>query len=129
MNKIPKCKSKNIISRQHLKLTKKYSGENKIINLHQSKIINQFDSNKLIRKDSKNSIIASTKQSTISSASSKNSSLASNQNVSIFNIYLIILPYFIFFLCKKVSKKNSLINHSNNSKRTFFSFRKQKLQK
>ena len=85
MNKIPKCKSKNAISRQHLKLTKKYSGENKFINLQQPKNIFQFDSNKLLRKDSKNSIIATTKQSTISSASSKNTSLISNQNVSIFN--------------------------------------------
>ena len=85
MNKIPKCKSKNTISRQHLKLTKKYSGENKFLNLQQQKNINQFYSNKLLKKESKNSIIASTKQNTISSTSSKNSSLMSNQNVSIFN--------------------------------------------
>lgn len=83
MNKIPKCKSKNGISRQHLKLTKKYSGENKIINLQQSKNFNHFDSNKLFRRDSKNSIIASTKPSTISTASSKNNSLISNQNVNL----------------------------------------------
>ena len=85
MNKIPKCKSKNTISRQHLKLTKKYSGENKFLNLQQQKNINQFYSNKLLKKESKNSIIAITKQNTISSTSSKNSSLMSNQNVSIFN--------------------------------------------
>lgn len=85
MNKIPKCKSKKGISRRHLKLTKKYSGENKIIIIHQTKIVNHFDSNKQLMKDSKNSIIISTKPSTISSASSKNNSLISNQNV---NIYL-----------------------------------------
>ena len=81
MDKIPKCKIKNSISKQNLKLTKKFSGENKILSIHQSKIVKHFDSDKLLKRDSKNSLITNTKPSTISSASSKNNSLISNQNV------------------------------------------------
>ena len=84
MNKIPKCKSKNGLSRRHLKLIKKYSGENRIINLQQSKFVNHLDSNKPIRRDSKNSIIESTKPNTISTTSTKNNSLISNQNVNLY---------------------------------------------
>jgi hypothetical protein len=88
MNKIPKCKSKNAISRQNLKLTKKYSGENNILNIHQSKNLKQYDSNKHFEKDVINSIIKSLKPSTITTASSKNNSLLSNKNVII--LYIII---------------------------------------
>ncbi len=110
MNKIPKCKSKNAISRQHLKLTKKYSGENKIINIKQSKIIKSFESNKQLRKDSKSFIFGNTKPSTISTSSSKNSSLLSNQNVIYIYITIInILLYIISFINKKVLKKNDII--------------------
>jgi hypothetical protein len=110
MNKIPKCKSKNGISKQNLKLTKKYSGENKIINIKQSKIINHFDSNKILRKDSKSSIFGNTKPSTISSTSSKNSSLISNQNVIYIYIIFIYFPlYFKVYLNQKVPKKNDII--------------------
>ncbi len=81
MNKIPKCKSKNVISRQHLKLTKKYSGDNKLISLQNSKILKHFDSSKHFGKDIKNSLISSSKPSTFTTASSKNNSLLSNKNV------------------------------------------------
>lgn len=90
MNKIPKCKSKNGISRQNLKLTKKYSGENNILNIHHNKNLKQYDSNKRFGKDVINSIIKSLKPSTITTASSKNNnSLLSNKNVIIY-IFLII---------------------------------------
>jgi len=81
MNKIPKCKNKNAISKQHLKLTKKYSGENYLINAHQIKNLKQNDSNKYLEKEVINSIIKSLKPSTITTASSKNNSLLSNKNV------------------------------------------------
>lgn len=125
MNKIPKCKSKNSLSRQYLKLKKKYSGENKIINIKQTKIIKPFDSNKQLRKDSQNSIFINTKPSTVSTTSSKNSSLNSNQNVIYIYIIIIYIPLFIIsFLNKKVLKKNEFINCTNNSKSPFISFRK-----
>jgi len=81
MNKIPKCKNKNAISKQHFKLTKKYSGENYLINAHQIKNLKQNDSNKYLEKEVINSIIKSLKPSTITTASSKNNSLLSNKNV------------------------------------------------
>ena len=84
MNKIPKCKSKNSISKQHLKLTKKYSGENKNININHSKIIKHIESDKQLKRESKNSLISNTKPSTLSSGSSKNNSLISNQNVILY---------------------------------------------
>ena len=91
MNKIPKCKNKNPISKQHLKLTKKYSGDNHIINTHHNKSLKQNDSNKLLEKDVINSIIKSLKPSTITTASSKNNSLLSNKNVIAYIIFNYIL--------------------------------------
>jgi len=91
MNKIPKCKNKNPISKQHLKLTKKYSGDNYIINTHHNKSLKQNDSNKLLEKDVINSIIKSLKPSTITTASSKNNSLLSNKNVIAYIIFNYIL--------------------------------------
>jgi len=91
MNKIPKCKNKNPISKQHLKLTKKYSGDNYIINAHHNKRLKQNDSNKLLEKDVINSIIKSLKPSTITTASSKNNSLLSNKNVIAYIIFNYIL--------------------------------------
>ena len=124
MNKIPKCKSKNAISRQNLKLTKKYSGENNILNIHHNKSLKQYDSNKHFEKDVINSIIKSLKPSTITTASSKNNSLLSNKNIIIY-IFNNILIYIIYiYFIRKVSKK-SIIVYPNNSKRAFPSFRKQ----
>ena len=96
MNKIPKCKNKNPISRQPLKLTKKFSGDNRI-NVPRSKIFTCFESNKSLKKDSKYSIVISTKPSTISSASSKNNSIISSKNVNIYLYFKIIFIYFIIF--------------------------------
>ena len=90
MNKIPKCKNKNVISKQHLKLTKKYSGDNYIINAHYNKNLKQNDSNKYLEKEVINSIIKNLKPSTITTASSKNNSLLSNKNV-IHILFLIIV--------------------------------------
>lgn len=93
MNKIPKCKSKNAISRQHLKLTKKYSGENKLINIQNSKILKHFDSSKYFTKNTKNiknSLISSSKPSVFTTASSKNNSVISNQNVIKYILYIIL---------------------------------------
>ena len=96
MNKIPKCKNKNPISRQPLKLSKKFSGGNRINNPN-SKIFTGFDSNKSLKKDSKNSIAISTKPSTISSASSKNNSIISSKNVNIYLYFKFLFIYFIIF--------------------------------
>ena len=96
MNKIPKCKNKNPISRQPLKLTKKFSGGNRINNPN-SKIFTGFDSNKSLKKDSKKSIAISTKPSTISSASSKKNSIISSKNVNIYLYFKILFNYFIIF--------------------------------
>ena len=106
MNKIPKCKNKNAISKQNLKLTKKYSGENYIINAHQIKNLKQNDSNKYLEKEVINSIIKTLKPSTITTASSKNNSLLSNKNVISYFIFNFILTLiFIYILVKKCSKK------------------------
>ena len=129
MNKIPKCKSKNGISRQNLKLTKKYSGENNILNIHHNKNLKQYDSNKHFEKDVINSIIKSLKPSTITTASSKNNSLLSNKNVIIYIIFNYILIFIIsIYFSRKVSKKSILI-YPNNSKRSFSSFGKQESSK
>lgn len=90
MNKIPKCKNKNAISKQHLKLTKKYSGEYNIVNVHHIKNLNQNDSNKYLEKEVINSIIKSLKPSTITTASSKNNSMLSNKNVIAYIIFIIL---------------------------------------
>lgn len=88
-----------------MKLTKKFSGENRINN-PRSKIFTCFDSNKPLKKDSKNSIVISTKPSTISSASSKNNSIISSKNVNIY-LYFKIL-FILLFFSKKYPKKITL---------------------
>ena len=96
MNKIPKCKSKNTISRQNLKLIKKYTGENNIIKNHYSKNIKHFGSYKQVRKEIVNSIIKSLKPSTITTASSKKNSIFSKKNV--IYIYLNIFLFIYFYI-------------------------------
>lgn len=87
MNKIPKCNTKNSFTRNYLKLTKKLSVENRIMNRKIQKKLKSLNSNKQLSKEnSAYSLISTKKTSTLTTTSSRNNSLITHKNVN--NIFL-----------------------------------------
>ena len=91
MNKIPKCKRKNIILLQNLKLTKKCNIDKNSLIFPVSKEKLSINLIKKINKEKSNSFLGSTKHSTIATISSKNASFISTKNV--IYIYITNLIY------------------------------------
>ena len=93
MNKIPKCNTKNSFTRNYLKLTKKLSVENRIINRKIQKKLKSLNSSKpLSKENSAYSLISTKKTSTLTTTSSKNNSLITHKNVIyifFYNFYFI----------------------------------------
>ena len=88
MNKIPKCITRNSITRNYLKLTKKLSVENRIMNHKFQKKQKSLNSSKQLSKEnSAYSLISTKKTSTLTTTSSKNNSIIVHKNV----IHIIIL--------------------------------------
>lgn len=88
MNKIPKCITRNSFTRNYLKLTKKLSVENRIMNHKFQKKQKSLNSSKQLSKDnSAYSLISTKKTSTLTTTSSKNNSIIVHKNV----IHIIIL--------------------------------------
>ena len=87
MNKIPKCNTRNSFTRNYLKLTKKLSVENRIMNRKIQKKLKSLNSSKPLSKDnSAYSLISTKKTSTLTTTSSRNNSLITHKNVN--NIFL-----------------------------------------
>lgn len=87
MNKIPKCNTRNSFTRNYLKLTKKLSVENRIMNRKIQKKLKSLNSSKLLSKEnSAYSLISTKKTSTLTTTSSRNNSLITHKNVN--NIFL-----------------------------------------
>ena len=108
MNKIPRCITKNQITRQYLKLTKKFLEKNKTIyndsqSLKRDKSINS--SNHFSKDTTAYSLISTKKQS---SASSKSNSL---------------------LVLKTIKKKSSNLNSLNNKQKVYSESRNLKLIK
>ena len=88
MNKIPKCITRNSFTRHYLKLTKKLSGENRIINDNIKKQERVLNSSKHLSKENTTySLISTKKPSTLTTTSSKNNSLIIHKNVT--HIYIL----------------------------------------
>jgi len=88
MNKIPKCITRNSFTRNYLKLTKKLSVENRIMNHKFQKKQKSLNSSKQLSKEnSAYSLISTKKTSTLTTTSSKNNSIIVHKNV----IHIIIL--------------------------------------
>jgi hypothetical protein len=88
MNKIPKCITRNSFKRNYLKLTKKLSVENRIMNhKFQKKQKSPNSSKQLSKENSAYSLISTKKTSTLTTTSSKNNSIIVHKNV----IHIIIL--------------------------------------
>lgn len=82
MNKIPKCVTRNSFTQNYLKLTKKYTGENRIVNINYPKKLKSINSSKYFSKETTaHSLISTKKPTTISTTSSKNNSLIIHKNV------------------------------------------------
>ena len=87
MNKIPKCNTRNTFTRNYLKLTKKLSVENRIMNRKIQKKLKSLNSSKpLSKENSAYSLISTKKTSTLTTTSSRNNSLITHKNVN--NIFL-----------------------------------------
>ena len=91
MNKIPRCITKNQITRHYLKLTKKFFEQNRTINndnhgLQRDKSVNMSNHFSKETKETTTHSLISTKKP--SSTSSKNNSLILYKRVSIY-LYLI----------------------------------------
>ena len=87
MNKIPKCITRNSFTRNYLKLTKKLSVENRIMNRKIQKKLKSLNSSKpLSKENSAYSLISTKKTSTLTTTSSRNNSLITHKNVN--NIFL-----------------------------------------
>jgi hypothetical protein len=87
MNKIPKCNTRNSFTRNYLKLTKKLSVENRIMNRKIQKKLKSLNSSKpLSKENSAYSLISTKKTSTLTTTSSRNNSLITHKNVN--NIFL-----------------------------------------
>lgn len=82
MNKIPKCLTRNSIPRHYLKLTKKISKNNRLLNNNKQKRDKSLNSTKNFSKDTTAySLISTKKPSILTTTSSKKNSLISNKNV------------------------------------------------
>jgi hypothetical protein len=87
MNKIPKCNTRNSFTRNYLKLTKKLSVENRIMDRKIQKKLKSLNSSKpLSKENSAYSLISTKKTSTLTTTSSRNNSLITHKNVN--NIFL-----------------------------------------
>ena len=83
MNKIPKCLTRNPNTRHYYKLTKKYTGENRLIN-NNNNIINRertLNLSKHFSKESINSMISTMKPSILTTTSSRNNSMVIHKKV------------------------------------------------
>ncbi len=87
MNKIPKCLTRNSITNNYLKLTKKYIGEHRLLNNNKIKREKALNSSKFFSKESINSLISTIKPSTLTTTSSRNNSLINKKKV--INIYIL----------------------------------------
>lgn len=87
MNKIPKCLTRNSITNNYLKLTKKYIGEHRLLNNNKIKREKSLNSSKFFSKESINSLISTIKPNTLTTTSSRNNSLINKKKV--INIYIL----------------------------------------
>lgn len=82
MNKIPKCLTRNSFPRHYLKLTKKISKNNRLLNNNKQKRDKSLNSTKNFSKDTTAySLISTKKPSILTTTSSKNNSLITHKNV------------------------------------------------
>ena len=97
MDKIPKCIAKNSFTRNYLKLTKRLTGDKRIIKNNfqrKEKMINMINTSKHLSKETTaNSLISIKRKSNSTSTSSKNNSLITHKNV----IYIFYNLFFIIF--------------------------------
>lgn len=119
MNKIPKCLTKNSINQHYLKLSKKFTGEKRIIYQNNPKREKTFNVSKHSSNETTGySLISTKKQSTLPTSSSKKGSLIMSKKV----IYIIfIILYYLIYLSIKDFEKN-FIKIKYNKFETKYSF-------
>ena len=98
MDKIPKCIAKNSFTRNYLKLTKRLTGDKRIIKNNfqrKEKMINMINTSKHLSKETTlNSLISIKRKNNLSSTTSKNNSLIIAKNV-IYIFYNLLLKIFL----------------------------------